>query len=240
MLRYVEMLEQQQTQLVAGLRELYSRLQNGQGWPGLPLENSQGGHPLTHDILERLDLLHPSADGNTNYEGFEDDCTRMQQQLLERGARYLPRRDSVSSDSDHGHISSPSSYHGTPTVQATPHSDVFGRSNAPPTPPMNSPFPRQSQITSNTKSELPLNGPNYMRTGLDNNLIRTSWPVDPPLMDESSMDYKYLNFDPMVYDPNTMVLEPFVMAQSSNVSMMNDWDANTDLDFANFINPVSS
>jgi len=59
-------------------------------------------------------------------------------------------------------------------------------------------------------------------------------------MDESSMDYKYLNFDPMVYDPNTMVLEPFVIAQSSNASMMNDWDANTDLDFANFINPVNS
>lgn len=238
---YVEMLEQQQTQLVSGLRELYTRLQNGQGWPGAPLLESQGGHPLTHDILERLDLLHPSADGNINYDGFEEDCNRMQQRLLERGARYLQRRDSVSSDSDHGHASSPSSYNGTPTTHSAPFSDAFARNNAPPTPPMNSPFPRQSQITSTMKSETPFGAPTYMRTGLDNNLIRSSWPVDPPMMDDSTMDYKYLsNFDPMTFDPNNMVLEPFVINPSSSGPMMTDWDANTDLDFANFINPVNS
>jgi len=235
------MLEQQQTQLVSGLRELYSRLQNGQGWPGAPLTESQGGHPLTHDILERLDLLHPSTDGNINYDGFEEDCNRMQQRLLERGARYLQRRDSVSSDSDHGHASSPSSYNGTPTTHSAPFSDAFARNNAPPTPPMNSPFPRQSQITSTMKSETPFGAPTYMRTGLDNNLIRSSWPVDPPMMDDSTMDYKYLsNFDPMTFDPNNMVLEPFVINPSSSGPMMTDWDANTDLDFANFINPVNS
>ena len=86
------MLEQQQTQLVAGLRELYSRLQNGQGWPGQPLREAQGGHPLTHDILERLDLLH-SSEGGGHYEGFEEDCNRMQQKLLERGAPYTRRRE---------------------------------------------------------------------------------------------------------------------------------------------------
>merc|ERR1712029_1246389 len=54
---YVEMLEQQQSQLVAGLRELYSKLRDGQPWPGAPLREAHGGHPLTHDILERLELL---------------------------------------------------------------------------------------------------------------------------------------------------------------------------------------
>jgi len=61
------------------------------------------------------------------------------------------------------------------------------------------------------------------------------------MMDDSTMDYKYLsNFDPMTFDPNNMVLEPFVINPSSSGPMMTDWDANTDLDFANFINPVNS
>jgi hypothetical protein len=101
--RYVEMLEQQQTQLVAGMQELYNRLQRGKGWPGQPLREVSGGHPLTHDILERLDLLHPSSDNSSNYEGFEEDCNRMQRRLLERGALFNQRRGSASSDSDHGH-----------------------------------------------------------------------------------------------------------------------------------------
>lgn len=109
---YVEMLEQQQTQLVAGLRELYTRLHTGQGWPGQPLREAQSGHPLTHDILERLDLLHGTAENGGNYEGFEEDCSRMQHKLLERGAPLSRRRTSMSSDSEHGHTPSPSSYSG--------------------------------------------------------------------------------------------------------------------------------
>jgi hypothetical protein len=128
------MLEQQQTQLVAGLRELYSMLQSGQSWPGAPLREASGGYPLTHDILERLDLLH-SSDAGSNYEGFEEDCNRMQQKLLERGAPYTRRRGSTSSDSEHGHVSSPSSYSGTPTTKPAPFTDPFPRHNAPPTPP---------------------------------------------------------------------------------------------------------
>ena len=38
---YVELLEQQQVQLVAGLRDLYTRLQNGQSWPGQPLREDK-------------------------------------------------------------------------------------------------------------------------------------------------------------------------------------------------------
>ncbi|KAK7178195.1 hypothetical protein PSPO01_15761 [Paraphaeosphaeria sporulosa] len=67
------MLEQQQTQLVAGLRELYGRLRNGQCWPGQPLCDAQSGHPLTHDILERLDLLHSSNHESSVHKGFEED-----------------------------------------------------------------------------------------------------------------------------------------------------------------------
>ncbi|KAI9680830.1 MAG: hypothetical protein M1817_004270 [Caeruleum heppii] len=54
---YVEMLEQQQVQLVVGLRELYQRTKNGAAWNGPPLADTENGHPLTHDILEGLGIL---------------------------------------------------------------------------------------------------------------------------------------------------------------------------------------
>lgn len=240
---YVEMLEQQQAQLVAGLRELYSRLQTGQGWPGQPLQEAQGGHPLTHDILERLDLLHPTGEGASNYEGFEEDCSRMQQRLLERGAGFIHRRGSISSDSEHGHGSSSSSYGGTPTTKSVPFNDPFARNNAPPTPPMNSPFPRQSQISSTMKPDVSFASSNFIRTGLDpSSILRPTWNSEPAMMEDSCMDFKYLNtFDALnTYDPNAMSLDPFAMNTSSTGPMMPDWNDPNDLDFNNFINPVST
>ncbi|KAF2704192.1 hypothetical protein K504DRAFT_390800 [Pleomassaria siparia CBS 279.74] len=234
---YVEMLEQQQAQLVAGLRELYSRLQGGQGWPGQPLRDAPSGHPLTHDILERLDLLHSTGEGSNNYEGFEEDCNRMQQKLLDRGAPYTHRRGSISSDSEHGHTSASSSYGGTPTTKSISYTDPFARHNAPPTPPMNSPFPRQSQIVSPVKQEGPMM--TYMSAGaLDpSNLSR--WSGETMMMDEP-MDFgnkamyaydAYSNFD-----SSAMMLDPLVAGP-----MMSEWNDGTDLDFSNFINnPVGA
>jgi len=233
---YVEMLEQQQTQLVAGLRELYTRLHTGQGWPGQPLREAQSGHPLTHDILERLDLLHGTAENGGNNEGFEEDCSRMQHKLLERGAPLSRRRTSMSSDSEHGHTPSPSSYSGTPTTKAFPFTDPFARNNAPPTPPMNSPFPRQSQMTTPLKQESPMVSTTFMHTGaLDPSSLSRAWMNDS-LMMEDPMDFtKPLsgfesfnsNFD------QVMMVEPLYM--DPNDPMMPDWNNNTDLDFTNFI-----
>lgn len=240
--RYVEMLEQQQTQLVAGLRELYSRLQGGQGWPGQPLHEAQSGHPLTHDILERLDLLHSTRDGNNNFEGFEEDCNRMQQKLLERGAPYTHRRGSVSSDSEHGHASTSSSYEGTPVTKSIPYSDPFARHTAPPTPPMNSPFPRQSQTMSPIKQEAPMVP--YMDTGaLDPSaLSRSAWSGESMMMDEG-MDYSnkgLYTFDSFNdFDSNAMMLDP--LAINPVGPMMPDWNDTNELDFSNFINnPVGA
>lgn len=237
---YVEMLEQQQSQLVAGLRELYSRLQNGQGWPGQPLREAQSGHPLTHDILERLDLLHPTSDSSSNYEGFEDDCNRMQQKLLERGAPYTHRRGSVSSDSDHGHTSSSSSYSGTPTTKSMPYNDPLSRINAPPTPPMNSPFPRQSQITPMIKQEAPMVSSTFMNTGAlePSALTRSAWTAEPMMMDEP-LDFNaksIYSFDSTFseFDSNTMMMDPCVINPAG--AMMPDWNDPSDLDFSSFIN----
>lgn len=53
------MLEHQQTQLIAGVRELYRRMVKKEPWPEHPLETSPDGQPLTHRILEALDILKP-------------------------------------------------------------------------------------------------------------------------------------------------------------------------------------
>jgi hypothetical protein len=235
------MLEQQQTQLVAGLRELYSRLQKGESWPGQPLRESSGGCPLTHDILERLDLLHPSSDNSSNYEGFEEDCNRMQQKLLERGAPFTHRRGSMSSDSEHGHASSNSSHGGTPVTRSFAFDTPFARHRAPPTPPMNSPFPRQSQVMSPVKQEFPIISSDFLNSGaLDPSaLSRTAWLNDSLMLDEP-MDfgkpmYGFDNF--AAYDQNMMD----TIAVNPNDPMMPDWNSNTDLDFSSFIqNPVGT
>lgn len=241
-IRYVEMLEQQQAQLVAGLRELYTRLQTGQGWPGQPLREASGGHPLTHDILERLDLLHGTSENGGNYEGFEEDCSRMQHKLLERGAPLSRRRESTSSDSEHGHASSPSSYSGTPTMKQFPFRDPFARNNAPPTPPMNSPFPRQSQMTTPLKQESPMLAATYMNTGaLDPSALSRAWLNDPMIM-EDPMDFSkplsgFENFNAS-FD-QVMMVDPIYM--NPNDPMMPDWNSTADLDFNSFIqNPVGA
>lgn len=241
LLSYVEMLEQQQSQLVAGLRELYTRLQTGQGWPGQPLREAQGGHPLTHDILERLDLLHGPSENGGNYEGFEEDCSRMQHKLLERGAPLSRRRGSVSSDSEHGHTSSPSSYSGTPTTKQFPFTDPFIRNNAPPTPPMNSPFPRQSQMIAPIKQEPPMVSSTFMHTGaLDPSALSRAWMNDSMMMEEpmdfSKPIYGFENFNN--YD-QVMMVDPISL--DPNDPMMPDWNNTSDLDFSNFIqNPVGA
>ncbi|KAF2835835.1 hypothetical protein M501DRAFT_940855 [Patellaria atrata CBS 101060] len=241
---YVEMLEQQQTQLVAGLRELYSRLQSGSGWPGSPLEVAQGGHPLTHDILERLDLLRGKSEDGTHYEGFEEDCSRMQQRLLQNGASYVKRRGSVSSDSshDHDHASTISSY-GTPPTQNLPLNDSFARNGAPPTPPLHSPFPRQSQLSVSVKASPQFSVP-YMRAGMDPaQIMRPNWTIEPQIMDDNAnLEYGIPYDSPMQYEPPMTAFEQFP-SQTTPISTtlaMDGWTDSSDLDFSNFINPIAT
>lgn len=74
-LSYVEMLEQQQQQLVNGLREFYLRALDNQGWIGPPLKDEPHGFPLTHDILSRLGAL--KVDTPDRCDSFEDDFSAL-------------------------------------------------------------------------------------------------------------------------------------------------------------------
>lgn len=141
----------------------------------------------------------------------------------------------MSSDSEHDHTSSSSSYGGTPTTKTMPFTDPFARHNAPPTPPMNSPFPRQSQIVSPVKQEAPMVSNAFMNTGgLDpTTLSRSNWQSESMIMEEP-LDFSkpmygfdtYGNFD------QSMMLDPIVV----NDPVMPDWNTPNDLDFSNFIN----
>ena len=212
--RFVEMLEEQRDQLVVGLRELYNRLQSGHGWPGEPLRKPQGGHPLTHDILERLDLLHPTSDSSSSHGDIEEDCNRMQQKLLEKGAPYTPRQGSVSSNSDHG-ISSSSTYGGAPTTNSFPFSDLLVCNDASQTSPMNSRVPTQSQIQPLVKQEAPLASPTFIDTDVvdPSALQRTAWTGDWTMMDEPvDFSMPMYNLDSFGhFDQTTMMLNPIVV-----------------------------
>ena len=101
LLRYVEMLEQQQTQLVNGLQELYRRLTTGQEWEGPLLDDGDNGRPLTHDILSGLGVLH--YESGSPSEAFEDDLEALQHRLLDDGTQ--PPRRTHSPDSEEEAVS---------------------------------------------------------------------------------------------------------------------------------------
>ncbi|KAG9677072.1 hypothetical protein KCU95_g16136, partial [Aureobasidium melanogenum] len=156
---YVEMLEQQQAQLVAGLQETYRRLLDANVWPGKPLSEATG-HPLTHDILARLDLLEPKNDGSGEHEHFEEDCQKLQQRLISEGASFIGRRNSNGYESDHSlprkhaRTSSHSSIPSTPIpANAAPVFDekFSFHQSASPSPVSHSPVSKLSQLRSPIK-----------------------------------------------------------------------------------------
>jgi len=226
------MLEQQQHQLVAGLRKLYSMAQNGESWPGGPLATAQSGYPLTHDILERLDVLHiPSENGQQHYEGFEEDCNRMQQKLLRKGTKPTNRRGSTSSNSDHSHTSSPSSISEAPMPRALKcvPSGPFALHNAPPTPPALSPFPSQVHIVTTTKIEPPLS-PEFMNSALDASALRSSWAGEPMLVDD--LDPRFMNsFGAYSYQANILSGDPM----NSAGPMLPNWNEPNFDELTNFM-----
>ena len=143
--RYVEMLEQQQAQLVIGLQELYRRTLEGEGWPGSPLKPSASGHPLTHDILERLGAL--KTEGSNENETFEEDLNLVQQRLLANGAGVMQRQDSSDGSSSNGDSS--------PTFATKPMFSTDFVTQFPPTPPNYSPYPRPQRLPAQLPSQSP-------------------------------------------------------------------------------------
>lgn len=147
---YVEMLEQQQTQLVAGLKEMYHRLQKASAWEGPSLDETSG-QPLTHDILSALDLLESKHDDSGETETFEENCDKLQSRMISEGAGFTHRRGSISSVSDHSHHERPrtaSTHHETPVQpKMSVFKDSFHFPSATSSPRTQSPGPRSKPFT---------------------------------------------------------------------------------------------
>lgn len=129
------MLEQQQTQLVNALQELYRRLVNCEGWKGDLLDTAPNGHPLTHDILERLDALR--IDGHLSPDRFEENTEMLQQKLLGVGAVHIKRQ--LSPDSDSCEDCSPPHQRASSPKRIMTDTFLSSTSQCPPTPPIQTP-----------------------------------------------------------------------------------------------------
>lgn len=258
------MLEQQQSQLVAGLQETYRRLLAADIWPGEPLSETNG-HPLTHDILARLDLLETKQDGSGEVETFEEDPQKLQQRLVAEGATYLPRRGSISSESDHSSnhrrsASKRSSTHGTPV---TPHAPLFNDnfnfetsspSNLTQSPALTqTPLSQQprmhpikpSPLHNQTASEVDFLNPTWTNLGFDPaaDLMRSQFALQvPTLQDDMALsDYTTNGYGvAMSYDASMMTLNQYsgqaMQPQPTATSSMPDWGMEPmDVDFSKFI-----
>jgi len=211
------MLEQQQSQLVTGLRELYRRLQSGEGWPGSALKESHGGHPLTHDILERLDLLHSTGDVPIKYEGFDEDLSELQRRC-ESASQQGRKRRSPSEESEPGLTSSGSS-HGMASPRSMAFGDSFSHKNSPQTPSMDSSFLSSRMPGPVKRQQYDMPSMNVLNT-MDLLQTQQSWMQQisaEPLEADTSFTYNsQMSFDPQVFSAFAM------QGSESMPSMWND------------------
>ncbi|TKA50865.1 hypothetical protein B0A55_13423, partial [Friedmanniomyces simplex] len=192
---YVEMLEQQQSQLVSALQETYRRLNAAHAWTG-PALSEASGHPLTHDILCALNLLETRGDGSGELEAFEEDCQKLQSRLLADGAGYIHRRGSISSDSDHSQHNPPrSTTHGTPALSRHGFRDSFDFNSAASSPVPQSPTPRHRQ-THPTAQRSPLQTSPLSH---DPQFYQAEWSLSDMSHPEAMMQTRYAMQAPHIH-----------------------------------------
>ncbi|KAI9781034.1 MAG: hypothetical protein M1816_002599 [Peltula sp. TS41687] len=224
---YVEMLEQQQGQLVVGLQELYSRMQKGEGWPGVPLsKDAVTGQPLTHDILERVGALKPEREGGP--QRFEEDFNALQQQLYDKGAPPVLRHRSISSSS--GADGARTRLDSISSRSHTFH-EASDMQHAPPTPPPSGSI-MAAPATVNTYFETSLTG------GVENTTIDTlaesmeGEPWSATAFLDDGMDFLHRYQSP----PSTERAERSTDPQPGGATLGPDW--NDDEDFKALFNQV--
>ena len=243
------MLEQQQEQLVHGLQDMYHKLQAANLWTGPTLSESTG-HPLTHDILSHLGIIGARHDGSEDEVTFEENCENLQARLIEKGAGFVKRRESFSSESDRSHPERPSPRH-TPLLAKSPDSFSFN------TTPTQSPAPRQRQtFPPARRSPLYQNTPaandpqlfqnDWTMTGNAPAIMQSRFALETPALDSTLDDVddvqqgfldspvsSEFTFDPIAplsphswYGYGSMADMDFLYGQS-----------NMDFDFKNFTEP---
>lgn len=212
---YVEMLENQQAQLVAGLQELYRRLRADEGWTGPVLRETSQGLPLTHEILENLGVL--KQDNLPSSESFEEDLHALQRKLFANGAGFMKQEVSFDnhSDSDHSPMFEPA------VTQRTSHfTNPWISNHFPPTPPTGSPRPSLVKASSPLKAQIPMSKPQYSAD--------PSWEADSAELPES-MELNITYESPMDFtcqamlNPGQLYLDPTQLSIQPSLTMKDDW-----------------
>jgi hypothetical protein len=180
------MLEQQQNKLVIGLQEMYALLVTGAGWKGSPLRESTNGHPLTHDILERLGVLH--VDSNVGSEAFEEDLVLLRQKLAVETDSSISNRRALKGSDHRSEIS----FSGLPSPRNYFSDSFHTLRHLPPTPPIHSPHEEMQSSLSPVDPLAQTDG----RRDMDPSVLHSE---QPPLVHQQSTTYDdgldFLNFD---------------------------------------------
>ena len=218
----MEMLEQQQEQLVNGLRELYIRATKHQGWKGAPLQNSSNGHPLTHDILERLGAL--KLDNQINDHHFEEDLDVLQQNLKAEESTLTP----CTTDSPNSPSQGSGQDEFSPRYFST-NEPLLPSSHFPPTPPTHSPNERSRDSFPNSTIGIDTS----MSMDTTSFQIQSQPWMQSPANYDGDMDFL------TAYDPTSSYDSLSLMQQKGNVCLpMTHWDEDELGSFR--MNPVPS
>lgn len=226
---YVEMLEHQQSQIVAGLRQTYRILLEHGQWPGSALKEYDG-NPLTHDILERLGILHLNGESPDSPQ-FEDDLEKLQDRMIaENGvSASRHRRHSPPSDEE-PELEQSSSPHDSPATRNSSLSTSYSRKRSPSTPPQEEPFelrpsPKQLKFESMVARKQPVF--DYTQA-----MVQTPYVVDSPNLDLSGMDLNFGDEAVSMYDPlfsNTYFAPAITNMPTNNAGFGLGFDADFDV-----------
>lgn len=226
------MLENQQSQLVAGLQELYKRVQTGQGWAGSPLKETSHGGPLTHDILERLRAL--KQEDHSEYGQFEENQISTQQRHISNGAGYMQRANSTDSNSE----TSQSPIFEQMLPEGPELMTLFRSNSSPPTPPHVSPCV-QSTTSTSAPSHLLSSSQSQSQSTINPVLLHRSTLTQPP---QNTMGFNdnmaFINrFEIM---PALETLSPHISQPNINVYLpMWDWQDESE-ESSRFFNPTTA
>ncbi|KAL2046311.1 hypothetical protein N7G274_001758 [Stereocaulon virgatum] len=120
---YVQMLERQHTQLIAGLQELYRRIQAGESFPALELGHH--GQPFTHKILESLGALQGDDWEDNNGSIFDTELSWRNFDLPQSGTQDYA---SMYGDSHSASPATQTTFSPTSNTQTTfPHSTIMAK-----------------------------------------------------------------------------------------------------------------
>lgn len=221
------MLEHQQSQIVAGLRQTYRILLEQGKWPGSALKEYDG-HPLTHDILERLGILHFHGDGPDS-PAFEDDLEKLQDRLItENGvSTSRQRRHSPPSDEE-PELEQSNSPHNSPATRNSSISTSYSRKRSPSTPPQEEPLelrpsPKQLKFESFSRKQ-----PAFDYTQA---MVQTPYVVESPNLDLAGIDLNFTDEAVSMYDPlySSAYFAPAITNMQSNNGFGLGFDADFDV-----------